>query len=131
MHQLRSFNKDEVIPLDVQQRCFDLVITGFKLIGDWTAKVKEQIVYKATNPIDEAKYKILGGRGGKSQVYEQITRFNYDNDLKYAMVEIIGLIKGYVFVFGVVCVACTCFCVCFCLHFFGFLLRVHTNNAMK
>ena len=98
LHQLRSFNKEEVIPLDVQQRTWDLVITGFKLMGDWTAKVKEQIVYKATNPIDEAKYKILGGLGGKSQVYEQITRFNYDNDLKYAMVETIGLIKGYVFV---------------------------------
>ncbi|ETO36092.1 cytoplasmic FMR1-interacting protein 2 [Reticulomyxa filosa] len=70
------------------------MLQGIKHVGDWTCHVQEQVVFKANNPIDASKYATFGGKGGKAEVYEQITRYNYENELKYAMVEIIGLIKG-------------------------------------
>eukprot|EP01084_Bolivina_argentea_P196836 337402_1 len=97
LHDIRSRKNDDQekqIDLKVYAKGFELVVRGMKLIGDWTAKLREQIVFKSANPTTESDYTILGGRGGKNQVYEQITRFNYSNELKYAMVEIIGLIKG-------------------------------------
>jgi len=93
LHNLRN-KKDDDNNIKLYSRGFELVIRGMKLLGDWTAKLREQIVFKSANPTSESQYQILGGRGGKNKVYEQITRFNYSNELKYAMVEIIGLIKG-------------------------------------
>ena len=97
LHNLRSSKKkgdDGQIDLKLYARGFELVVRGMKLLGDWTAKLKEQVVFKSANPTSEAIYKTLGGRGGPAKTYEQITRFNYSNELKYAMVEVIGLIKG-------------------------------------
>ena len=94
LHTLRSLGKNTKIPMNIQQNGYNIVVNGMKLVSDWCAKIKETVVWKANNPIDDARFKILGGQNSKYKVYEQITRFNYDNDIKYAMVEIIGLIKG-------------------------------------
>jgi len=94
VHDLRSVKADEQIPFPLLQRTFEVVLQGCKFVGDWTSRVQEQVMYKANNPIDASKYATFGGKGGKAEVYEQITRYNYDNELKYAMVETIGLIKG-------------------------------------
>ena len=105
-HELRSFTggaggaaggggkDDGSLPDDLSKRTFELVLRGFHLLGDMTAKVREQVAWKFDNPITDNEYKELGGQGGPYQVYEQVTRFNFGNDLKYAMVEVIGLIKG-------------------------------------
>jgi len=94
LHDLRGMKSDEQIPVPVLERTFEVIVEGFQHIGEWTSRILEQVIYKANNPVDQAKYTTFGGKGGKAAVYEQITRYNYENDLKYAMVEIIGLIKG-------------------------------------
>ncbi|ETO15078.1 component of SCAR regulatory complex [Reticulomyxa filosa] len=94
LHDLRSVKSDEQIPVPLLQHASNVLLQGFKFIGDWTSRVQEQVMFKANNPIDAAKYATFGGKGGKAEVYEQITRYNYENELKYAMVETIGLIKG-------------------------------------
>ncbi len=78
----------------------DLVICGTNVIGAWTCKVQEQIAYKCNNLISESEYYILSEKiandiNNKYKSYEQITRFNCSNEITYAMVEIIGLIKRW------------------------------------
>eukprot|EP00485_Elphidium_margaritaceum_P018770 CAMPEP_0202730760 /NCGR_PEP_ID=MMETSP1385-20130828/186801_1 /ASSEMBLY_ACC=CAM_ASM_000861 /TAXON_ID=933848 /ORGANISM="Elphidium margaritaceum" /LENGTH=1334 /DNA_ID=CAMNT_0049397039 /DNA_START=27 /DNA_END=4031 /DNA_ORIENTATION=+ len=95
LHDVRAHRKNPAgIDVAIAARGLELVVRGLKLLGDWTAKLREQIAFKCANPASESDYVTQGGRGGKYAVYEQITRFNYRSDLKFAMVEIIGLIKG-------------------------------------
>eukprot|EP01083_Nonionella_stella_P244306 850449_1 len=82
---------------EIDATAFELIIGGMKLLGDWTAKLQEQIAYKAAHPISQSEFVSLGGSIGDDNPYasyEQMTRFNYSNELKHAMVEVIGLIKG-------------------------------------
>eukprot|EP00483_Globobulimina_turgida_P010287 UN10306 len=100
LHNLRAYSECEenLNILHLGQEGVDLVIRGMTLIGDWTAKLAQQMAYKSANPISETEYLMLSGKmngdNNPYKCYEQITRFNYKNELKYAMVEIIGLIKG-------------------------------------
>ena len=42
----------------------------------------------------EEIYQMNGGVGGPASTYEQATKFNYTNEDKYTLVEVIGMIKG-------------------------------------
>ncbi|ETO13186.1 component of scar regulatory complex, partial [Reticulomyxa filosa] len=91
----KEVEPEEPIPMPMLQQAFELAVQGLKYIGEWTSRVQEQVIYKSNNPISDSKYVTLtGNKNDPAKVYEQITRYNYENELKYAMVEIIGLIKG-------------------------------------
>jgi len=59
MHELEGLKRDDTTPIAIQERAFQIVLNGMKLMGDWTAKVKEQVVFKASNPIDDVCYHVI------------------------------------------------------------------------
>jgi len=82
------------VDLALAQRTWDTVLTGFRLLTEWCSAVREQTAYKYLNPCSNEVYEAQGGKGGKAKTYEQATRFNYNNEDKYTLVEVIGMIKG-------------------------------------
>jgi cytoplasmic FMR1 interacting protein len=72
---------------------YDLALEGLKLLSRWTATVMEVYSWKLVNPCDTE------AQGNKScpkdaEDYERATRYNYNSKEKFALVEIIGMIKG-------------------------------------
>lgn len=73
---------------------FKQVLTGLKLLNSWSAKVIEQSAWKYENPINEEEYKRQNGKHGENKEYEKVVRFNYSPEELYALVDVIGMIKG-------------------------------------
>ena len=73
---------------------FYLVLTGLRLLAAWRAKVQEQCAYKYAFPCPLSVYQQLGGRGGEGHEYEKAVRFNYSSEDLYALVDVLGMIKG-------------------------------------
>ena len=72
---------------------YDLALEGLKQLSRWTATVMEVYSWKLVNPCDTE------AQGNKScpkdaEDYERATRYNYNSKEKFALVEIIGMIKG-------------------------------------
>ena len=73
---------------------FYLILTGLRLLAAWRAKVQEQCAYKYAFPCPLAVYTQLGGKGGEGNEYEKAVRFNYSSEDLYALVDVVGMIKG-------------------------------------
>ena len=79
---------------EMLQNTFKIVVHGIKLINQWNARVIEQNAYKFSNPISEEKFIELGGKNSKSKEYEKALKYNYSPEELYALVDVIGMIKG-------------------------------------
>jgi len=75
---------------------FKHVLHGLKLLNAWTAKVIEQSAWKYDNPVSPEEYKEKGGKAVENQEYAKVVRYNYSNEELYALVDVIGMIKGLV-----------------------------------
>ena len=73
---------------------FYLILTGLRLLAAWRAKVQEQCAYKYAFPCPLTVYQQMGGQGGEGHEYEKAVRFNYSSEDLYALVDVLGTIKG-------------------------------------
>lgn len=68
----------------------DLALRGIKLISNWSATVQELYAYKLANPTDKYKNRDCPE---SAEAYEKSTRYNYSNEEKTALIQIIAMIK--------------------------------------
>jgi cytoplasmic FMR1 interacting protein len=81
---------------------FHAVLEGLKLLSAWSAKVAEQCAFKYSRPRSDAEYRAAGGRTtdattGKAvsgHEYEKAVKYNYSPEELYALIDVIGMIKG-------------------------------------
>ncbi len=79
---------------EMLQQTFKVVLRGVKLLNQWNAQIIEQNAWKFANPITEEQFLALGGKISKSKEYEKALKFNYSPEEMYALVDVIGMIKG-------------------------------------
>jgi len=70
---------------------YALALKGLQLLSSWTAVVMEVYSWKLVNPCDHRSNKQCPE---DAEDYERATRYNYNSKEKFALVEIIGMIKG-------------------------------------
>ncbi|KAH9489792.1 Cytoplasmic FMR1-interacting protein 2 [Bulinus truncatus] len=66
----------------------EVALNGLTLMSRWTQQVMELVSWKLMNPTKSEDCP------EKAEEYERATRYNYSSDEKYALVEIIAMIKG-------------------------------------
>ncbi|XP_059150444.1 cytoplasmic FMR1-interacting protein-like isoform X1 [Physella acuta] len=69
----------------------DLALRGLTLLSRWTQQVMELYSWKLMNPTDPHANKDCPE---SAEEYERATRYNYSRDEKFALIEVIAMIKG-------------------------------------
>uniref|UniRef100_A0A8C7I3M3 Cytoplasmic FMR1 interacting protein 2 n=1 Tax=Oncorhynchus kisutch TaxID=8019 RepID=A0A8C7I3M3_ONCKI len=70
---------------------FDLALRGLQLLSKWSTHVMEVYSWKLVHPTDKFCNKDCPGT---AEEYERATRYNYTSEEKFALVEVIAMIKG-------------------------------------
>ncbi|XP_006907135.1 cytoplasmic FMR1-interacting protein 1 [Pteropus alecto] len=73
------------------RRLFDLALQGLQLLSQWSAHVMEVYSWKLVHPTDKYSNKDCPD---SAEEYERATRYNYSSEEKFALVEVIAMIKG-------------------------------------
>ncbi|CAF0766751.1 unnamed protein product [Rotaria sordida] len=71
---------------------YNMGLTGLQLLSKWTNSILELYCWKLLHPADYRKGTSKYEDDGEE--YERATRYNYSSQEKFAMVEILSLIKG-------------------------------------
>jgi len=69
----------------------DLALRGLQLLSLWTSIVTELYSWKLLHPTDHHQNKDCPA---EAEEYERATRYNYTEEEKFALIEIIAVIKG-------------------------------------
>ena len=69
----------------------DLALRGLQLMSSWTQQVMELYSWKLLHPTDHHQNKECPL---DAEEYERSTRYNYSSDEKFAIIEVIAMIKG-------------------------------------
>ena len=69
----------------------DLSLRGLQLLSEWTSVVTELYSWKLLHPTDHHQNKECPQ---EAEEYERATRYNYSPDEKFALIEVIAMIKG-------------------------------------
>lgn len=69
----------------------NLALRGLRLLSSWTAQVMELYSWKLLHPTDKYANPQCPE---KAEEYERATRYNYNSEEKFALVEVIAMIKG-------------------------------------
>ncbi|XP_076261449.1 cytoplasmic FMR1-interacting protein Sra-1 [Rhynchophorus ferrugineus] len=69
----------------------DLALRGLQLLSEWTSVVTELYSWKLLHPTDHHQNKECPK---EAEEYERATRYNYSDDEKFALIEVIAMIKG-------------------------------------
>ena len=85
---------NKVITPEMLTHVRETVVTGLRKLSHWSGRIKEQSAWKYSKPIDDQKYRELGGKGGPGQEYEKVVKYNYTPDELEALIDIIGMLKG-------------------------------------
>ncbi|XP_058299824.1 cytoplasmic FMR1-interacting protein 1 isoform X1 [Hylobates moloch] len=84
--------RQEAQKTDVEYRkLFDLALQGLQLLSQWSAHVMEVYSWKLVHPTDKYSNKDCPD---SAEEYERATRYNYTSEEKFALVEVIAMIKG-------------------------------------
>ncbi|XP_053399045.1 cytoplasmic FMR1-interacting protein-like isoform X2 [Mercenaria mercenaria] len=70
---------------------YELALRGLQLLSAWTQQVMELYSWKLLNPTDPHQNKNCPV---ESEEYERSTRYNYSSEEKFALIEVIAMIKG-------------------------------------
>ncbi|CAL1540993.1 unnamed protein product [Lymnaea stagnalis] len=73
------------------QELTDLALKGLALLSKWTQQVMELYSWKLMNP---TKPEVNPNCPENAEEYERATRYNYSSEEKFAIVEVIAMIKG-------------------------------------
>ncbi|KAH9394332.1 Cytoplasmic FMR1-interacting protein 1 [Tyrophagus putrescentiae] len=68
-----------------------LALKGIQLLADWTAHVTELYSWKLMHPTDPHQNNLCPA---EAEEYERATRYNYSSDEKYALIELVAMVKG-------------------------------------
>ncbi|XP_006821526.2 cytoplasmic FMR1-interacting protein 2-like [Saccoglossus kowalevskii] len=68
----------------------DLALKGVQLLASWTSLVMELYSWKLVHPVDC----YFNTCPKEAEEYERATRYNYNSDEKFALIEVIAMIKG-------------------------------------
>ncbi|XP_074599073.1 cytoplasmic FMR1-interacting protein Sra-1 [Brevipalpus obovatus] len=68
-----------------------LALRGLQLLSEWTSHVMELYSWKLMNPTDHHQNKDCPV---EAEEYERVTRYNYNDEEKSALVEVIAMVKG-------------------------------------
>ncbi|KDR09197.1 cytoplasmic FMR1-interacting protein isoform X1 [Zootermopsis nevadensis] len=69
----------------------DLALRGLQLLSEWTSVVTELYSWKLLHPTDHHQNKDCPQ---EAEEYERATRYNYTDEEKFALIEVIAMIKG-------------------------------------
>uniref|UniRef100_A0A8C9TDR9 Cytoplasmic FMR1 interacting protein 2 n=1 Tax=Scleropages formosus TaxID=113540 RepID=A0A8C9TDR9_SCLFO len=98
--ELARYSNSEVVTgsgLDSQKsdeeyrELFELSLRGLHLLSKWSSHVMEVYSWKLVHPTDKFCNKDCPGT---AEEYERATRYNYTSEEKFALVEVIAMIKG-------------------------------------
>ena len=70
---------------------YQLALRGIQLLADWTAHVTELYSWKLMHPTDPHQNNACPQ---EAEEYERATRYNYSSDEKYALIELVAMVKG-------------------------------------
>uniref|UniRef100_A0A8C7FPZ4 Cytoplasmic FMR1 interacting protein 1 n=2 Tax=Oncorhynchus TaxID=8016 RepID=A0A8C7FPZ4_ONCKI len=73
------------------RKLFDLALQGMQLLSQWSAHVMEVYSWKLVHPTDKYSNKECPDN---AEEYERATRYNYTIEEKFALVEVMAMIKG-------------------------------------
>uniref|UniRef100_A0A671RLV5 Cytoplasmic FMR1-interacting protein n=1 Tax=Sinocyclocheilus anshuiensis TaxID=1608454 RepID=A0A671RLV5_9TELE len=73
------------------RKLFELALQGLQLLSQWSAQVMEVYSWKLVHPTDKYSNKECPDN---AEEYERATRYNYTSEEKFALVEVIAMIKG-------------------------------------
>ncbi|VDI44412.1 cytoplasmic FMR1 interacting protein [Mytilus galloprovincialis] len=76
---------------DENRELTDLALRGLQLMSAWTQQVMELYSWKLLHPTDQHQNKDCPP---DAEEYERSTRYNYSSDEKFAIIEVIAMIKG-------------------------------------
>ena len=68
-----------------------LALRGLQLLSEWTSHIMELYSWKLMNPTDHHQNKDCPV---EAEEYERVTRYNYNEDEKAALIEMIAMVKG-------------------------------------
>ena len=68
-----------------------LSFRGLQLLSEWTSRVQELYSWKLLHPTDHHQNNECPTN---AEEYERATRYNYSSEEKFALIEIIAMIKG-------------------------------------
>uniref|UniRef100_A0A7N6FFR2 Cytoplasmic FMR1-interacting protein n=1 Tax=Anabas testudineus TaxID=64144 RepID=A0A7N6FFR2_ANATE len=84
--------RQEIQKTDAEYRkLFDLALQGMQLLSQWSAHVMEVYSWKLVHPTDKYSNKECPD---SAEEYERATRYNYTSEEKFALVEVMAMIKG-------------------------------------
>lgn len=69
----------------------DLALRGLQLLSDWTTHVTELYSWKLMHPTDPHQNKECPQ---EAEEYERATRYNYNEEEKFGLIEVIAMVKG-------------------------------------
>lgn len=69
----------------------ELALRGLQLLSEWTSVVTELYSWKLLHPTDHHQNKECPV---EAEEYERATRYNYTDEEKFALIEVIAMIKG-------------------------------------
>eukprot|EP01136_Pigoraptor_vietnamica_P024486 Opistho-1_new@77605 len=69
----------------------NIVLRGFRLLSQWTALINEVHCWKLSHPADKYTNRDCPE---KAEEYERAIRYNYNSEEKFALVELLSMIKG-------------------------------------
>ncbi|XP_072040304.1 cytoplasmic FMR1-interacting protein 2-like isoform X3 [Amphiura filiformis] len=73
------------------KQLYELGLRGLRLLSTWTSLVTELFSWKLIHPADKRTNPKMGD---KAEEYERATRYNYSSEEKFALIEVIAMIKG-------------------------------------
>nr|XP_002730808.1 PREDICTED: cytoplasmic FMR1-interacting protein 2-like [Saccoglossus kowalevskii] len=88
--EVSSKNKQK--SLEENRALYNLALRGLKLLASWTAHVMELFSWKLVHPVSDLISEKICPKGAEE--YERATRYNYSSEEKFALVEVIAMIKG-------------------------------------
>lgn len=91
----RNKVESQEIKVELAGRAYDLAISVLGTLSTWTTCIVELVSWKLTHPA-EVKTERPGSTGCPPEAsnYERVTKYNYSNEEKSSLVELIGFIKG-------------------------------------
>ena len=93
---LQQFTSNNAqVPSTLLHSFFYTLLAGLRLLSSWRAKIQEQCAWKYAFPCPLAAYTAQGGKGGEGHEYEKAVRFNYSSEELYALVDVLGMLKGW------------------------------------
>lgn len=73
------------------RQLLNLALKGLQLLADWTTHVTELYSWKLMHPTDHHQNKECPP---EAEEYERATRYNYNDEEKSALIELIAMVKG-------------------------------------